>query len=162
MIDESECLPFTRWWSLPSSLLRLQFSFSWLLAILPQQPLSENNHPRCVCYLKNWQPSQIAPIIHILDFWDSCAWETSVIVISFHCQCKWFLQHRALWSASHSGGRSALVLGCTLVHCGNYLQTVSVVWQSEKIKLPLWDKAAGLAQLCWVCPVFFLLTNNKA
>lgn len=52
VIDESKCLPFTRWWSLPSSLLRLQFSFGWLLlAILPQQPLSENNHLRCVCQL---------------------------------------------------------------------------------------------------------------
>lgn len=134
VIDESECLPFTRWWSLPSSLLRLQFSFSWLLlAILPQQPLSENNHPRCVCQLfeKLTTISDCTYYSHPGLLGQLCLRsKRDCDILSLPVEM--VLQHRALWSASHSGGRSALVLGCSLVHGGNYLQTAPVFWQSEK------------------------------
>lgn len=133
VMDESECLPwgglsFTRWWSLPSSLLKAA-----ILAIRPRRPLSENNHPQRVCQLFEklttisdctyYSHPGLLGQLRLRSERDCDIFSLPVEMVS---------QHQALWSVSHSGGRSALVLGCALLHCGNYLQTAPVFWQSVK------------------------------
>lgn len=91
--DEPECLP---WGELslvngdhsPPVFLRLQFSLSELFwqFLLRGPRLRTIIRNVFVSYLKNWQRSQIAPIIHISGFWNSCTLKASHDCISFLCQ----------------------------------------------------------------------------
>lgn len=96
--------------------LRLQFSLSDLFwQLLHRGPrLRTITHNVFVSYLKNWQRSQITPIIHISGFWNSCTLKASHDCISFRCQWEWFTAP-ALQSVSHSKSRPVLVLGRTLL-----------------------------------------------
>lgn len=88
--DESECLP---WGELslvngdhsPRVFSRLQFSLRELFwqFLLRGPRLRTIIHNVFVSYLKNWQRSQIAPIIHISGFWNSCILKASHDCISF-------------------------------------------------------------------------------
>lgn len=130
-MDESECLPrgvlsLTRRRSLPSSVLKAAI-FS-LLAIRPQRPLSDNNHPQRVCQLfeKLTTISDCTYYSHLGLLEQLCLRsKRDCDIISLPVEM--VSQHRALWSVSHSGGRPAFVLGCTLLRRGNYIQTALVL-----------------------------------
>ena len=73
-------------------------------------------HNVFVSYLKNWQRSQIAPIIHISGSWNSCILRASHDCRSLSASRKRvFSQHQALQSISHSSSGPALALGLTLL-----------------------------------------------
>lgn len=104
-------------------------------------------HDVFVSYLKNWQRSQIAPIIHISGSWNSCILKASQDCISSFANRNGS-QHQALQLISHSGSRPALALGLTLL-------TLSLLTTSRQrcclvrtddqrsMKLPLWKKKAS-------------------
>lgn len=85
--DESECLP---WGELslvngdhsPLVFSRLQFSLSELFwQFLHRGPRLRTIICNVfVSYLKNWQRSQIAPIIHISGFWNSCILKAAAVI----------------------------------------------------------------------------------
>lgn len=127
VMDESKCLPrgvlsFTGRRSLPSSILKAAI-FS-LLAICPQRPLFDNNHPQRVCQLfeKLTSISDCTYYLHLGLLEQLCLRSKQDCDI-FSLPVEVVSQHRALCSVSHSGGRAAFGLGCTLLHLGNYIQT---------------------------------------
>lgn len=112
-------------------------------------------------YLKNWQPSQIAPIIHILDFWNSCAWEANMVVISFHCQWKWFCSTE-LSGRFHTPGADPRLYLAALCYTAVTTSRLRRCFDRVQNEAGRWDKAAALVQLYWICLVSFLLANEKA
>lgn len=153
--DESECLP---WGELslvngdhsPRVFSRLQFSLSELFwqFLLRGPRLRTIIHNVFVSYLKNWQRSQIAPIIHISGFWNSCILKASHDCISFFASGNGS-RHRALQSTSHSRSRPVLVLGFTLLTLSllttSRLRCCFVRMEDEaSLVLPLWNKAHKL------------------
>lgn len=121
MTDEPECLP---WGELslangdhsPRVFSRLQFSLSELFwqSLLRGPRLRTIIHNVFVSYLKNWQRSQIAAIIHISGFWNSC-------ILKAGHDCTSLCASRTGFAAPGAPvdftlrSRPALVLGFTLL-----------------------------------------------
>lgn len=145
--DEPECLPWGEL-SLVNGdhsarvFLRLQFTLSELFwQLLHRGPrLRTITHNVFVSYLKNWQRSQIAPIIHISGFWNSCTLKASHDCISFLCQWEWFTAPGAPVGFTLQEQTCA----CTwphLVNSGNYLQTMLMLGVQANFGLPCLDKS---------------------
>lgn len=129
-VDESGCLPqgvlsFAPRRSLPSSALKAA-AFS-LLAIRPQRFLSDSNRSQRVCQFREklTSVSDCSYYSH-LGLLDQLCSRSKRDCDVFSLPVEVVSQHRALWTGSHSGGRSAFVLGCALLRCGNDLQTAPV------------------------------------
>lgn len=139
--DESECVPWDELFSL-LVFSRLQFSLRVLFwqFLLRGPRLRTIIHDVFVSYLKNWQWSQIAPIIHISCFCNSCIFRAS-----HDCVCV-FASRSDSW---HQALRSISLwqsYTCTWLHLVNSLSSnpekLLLFYHNIGLKPVLWEKHA--------------------